>query len=269
MRIVTLNTWKCEGDYARRLELMAEALLPLEADVICLQESFAAHGFDTANHLAQALGLYAYARPGRRKRRLLQGVERPSTSGLAMLTSKPLAREAALSLESDAEDGERIAQAGDISFGAASVRIVNLHLTHLRDAQILRARQLEASLEWALTDWNGDLVLAGDLNASRQAPELAALRQARPGPQGPTLRGPDGCIGRRDLDHCVLVRSSGAVVRESRLVLAGLAADGAFASDHAGLMITLDWPQGEPRPNYPADLTTEAATGADDRKTIE
>ena len=47
MRIVTLNTWKNEGEYERRLDLMAVGLGDLRADVVCLQECFVGGGSDT------------------------------------------------------------------------------------------------------------------------------------------------------------------------------------------------------------------------------
>jgi endonuclease/exonuclease/phosphatase family metal-dependent hydrolase len=48
MRIVSLNTWKKEGDYSRRLPLMRDGLAAMAPDVVCLQECFFADGFDTA-----------------------------------------------------------------------------------------------------------------------------------------------------------------------------------------------------------------------------
>ena len=69
MRIVTLNTWKNEGEYERRLDLMAVGLGDLRADVVCLQECFVGGGSDTAARLAAALGMRAYPAPARRKLR--------------------------------------------------------------------------------------------------------------------------------------------------------------------------------------------------------
>ena len=61
LRVVTLNTWKCEGDYRARLPRMAAGLRALDADLVCLQEVFAcaAPSADTAAWLADALGLSA------------------------------------------------------------------------------------------------------------------------------------------------------------------------------------------------------------------
>ena len=116
MRIVTLNTWKNEGDYARRLGLMARGLQALGPDVVCLQECFAAQGFDTACALGKALGLFVAAQPARSKIRPHAGRPTLSTSGLAILSrSSPAA-----------------AQRLDLVTPAGDLRLLNLHLTHLR-----------------------------------------------------------------------------------------------------------------------------------------
>jgi endonuclease/exonuclease/phosphatase family metal-dependent hydrolase len=59
MRLVSLNTWKAEGDYVRRIDAMAAGLSALSPDVIALQEDLrTADGLThTALALARALGL--------------------------------------------------------------------------------------------------------------------------------------------------------------------------------------------------------------------
>ena len=85
MRIVTLNTWKNEGDYPRRLALMRDGLAELAPDLVCLQECFANAGHDTAAWLAAELGLDCHAAPARAKVRRHMGQDLQSTSGLAIL----------------------------------------------------------------------------------------------------------------------------------------------------------------------------------------
>lgn len=90
LRVVTLNTWKCEGVYALRMQAMVEQLQPLNADVLVLQESFAsADGMiSTARTLAEALHLeYAWI-PERPKSRLCDGHWMESYSGLAVQRSR-------------------------------------------------------------------------------------------------------------------------------------------------------------------------------------
>jgi endonuclease/exonuclease/phosphatase family metal-dependent hydrolase len=78
MRIVSLNTWKCDGPYRQRLGLMAEELAALAPDVLLLQEVFATEDghADTAAFLAQALAMHVIVSPARRKHRLFEGQSR-------------------------------------------------------------------------------------------------------------------------------------------------------------------------------------------------
>lgn len=146
MRIVTLNTWKNEGLYERRLALMAEGLGELAPDIVCLQECFQADGFDTARHLAGALGLEAAVAPARHKVRTHEGRRIESASGLAILRRNGALGAGRLALPSDPADGERIGQWSDV---APDLRVLNLHLTHLRgpEAARLRRAQLDGAIQ--------------------------------------------------------------------------------------------------------------------------
>lgn len=203
MRIVTLNTWKNEGDYRRRLQLMGDGLLALAPDIVCLQECFAADGVDTAGRLASELGFVAHLAPSRRKVRTHQGRDLGSTSGLAILARAQGVADR-LDLATHPADGERIAQRLDVEFEGRPLRVLNLHLTHLRGAQALRAQQLAEALAWAGEGLTGGLVVAGDLNAQAVDAALAPLRL---GPRPGTLQGArigDGPVGLAAIDHCVL-----------------------------------------------------------------
>ena len=237
MRIVTLNTWKNEGDYPRRLELMAAQLCELRAEVICLQECFAAGAADTATHLARELAMHATHRPARCKPRAHQGQTVLSTSGLAVLSRIPPADADSLELTADPRDGERIALRADLACG---LRILNLHLTHLRDAAALRSTQLAEGLAWARSGWSGAVMVCGDLNCARADPEFAALQEAAGEDPGATLHAHrDGDSGRA-IDHCVLVERGGLKVRRRFLALQEADARGRFPSDHAAVVIDLD-----------------------------
>lgn len=83
--IVTLNTWKAEGDYPRRVAA---------PDILLLQEVFIARslGENTAESLARLLGMDAHVLPLRRKARLFGGRPVDSHSGLAILSRLRVAR---------------------------------------------------------------------------------------------------------------------------------------------------------------------------------
>lgn len=238
LRIVTLNTWKNEGDYARRLPLMRDGLAALASDVVCLQECFVAEGFDTAAWLAGELGFAQHAAPARGKPRRHDGRDLFSTSGLAILV-RGAAVSAQRALSSHPVDGERIAQRLDLVSQGRPLRILNLHLTHLRNASELRARQLAEALDWASADIAGGLVVAGDLNATAAdsalaplglEPRPATLQGARVGPEAP--RG-------MAIDHCVLLRAGPWREAGSLRGCDTPDADGWFPSDHAAIGVEL------------------------------
>lgn len=253
MRIVTLNTWKNEGDYARRLRLMGLGLAALGADVVCLQECFAAEDADTAAELARATRLAPHARPARAKPRRHGGALVSSTSGLAMLTRRPGA-DGVRTLAEDPADGERIAQRLDLAGEAGPLRVLNLHLTHLRGpaAAALRGRQVAEALDWARLNWTGAIVAVGDFNAPLEAEELApALRlAARPDrpeadyPRRSTLHGAslgEARSGAPAIDHALLIDPSGAWrVRRRFLALDRPDGEGWFPSDHAAVVVDLE-----------------------------
>ncbi|MDZ4317608.1 MAG: endonuclease/exonuclease/phosphatase family protein [Phenylobacterium sp.] len=240
MRIVTLNTWKNEGQYERRLALMAEGLGELEPDVVCLQECFQADGFDTARHLADALGLDAALAPARHKLRAHQGRRIESASGLAILRRNGALASGRLALPSDPADGERIGQWADVAPG---LRVLNLHLTHLRGPQAssLRAAQLAKALAAARRPGAG-LIVAGDLNAPADAPDLAQIAAALDLAAAPTLQGErDGHPAYPGaIDHLALVDSGGWAIRRRFRALDRPDAEGWHPSDHAAVVADLE-----------------------------
>ncbi len=174
-RLVTLNTWKCDGAYALRLQAMTRQLGLLAPDVVALQECFASTdgAHDTAGHLARALGLHSVVAHARTKNRLCDGVQMASHSGMALLSRWPVRAHVALPLPSDPADGERIALLCQLDAGPRTFTVANVHLTHLPSAHALRQLQLRTVLDhpWmrVLTD---ALVVCGDFNASLHADEI-------------------------------------------------------------------------------------------------
>lgn len=242
IRLLTLNTWKDEGDYDRRLALTAEGLADLRPDIVCLQEVFAADedGRNTARVLAAASGLEARLAPARAKFR----GGRWSTSGLCVLSAFPVRAVERIALPFDPNDGERIAQRVDLLTPVGPLRVVNLHLTHLpgRAAAGMRRRQLEAVLGRAFEGWSDPVVFAGDFNAVPGAPELGSLL-ARPDVTcSAALMADDSTMmaGPRRMIDLVALRGAGRMGMESaRTVLAEPDADGASPSDHKGVLAVL------------------------------
>lgn len=181
VRLVTLNTWKNEGNYRARLAAMAAGLARLVPDVVMLQEAFRLEDgtADTAATLARNLGLVCVYAPARRKPRLWQGTPRESEAGLALLVRGQILAQERINLPTDEPGGERIAL-------LASIQLVDgrrifagcTHLSHLRHDSARRREQLETVL--AHPGWSNPAslrVLGGDFNAVAESPEIAWLGQ--------------------------------------------------------------------------------------------
>lgn len=193
MRVLTLNTWKCDGPYGLRLQAMAAGIRALNPDVVALQECFvSADGqHDTARYLSQALGLHAHWAPARRKQRCVQGQLVDSWSGMAVLSRYPALECLPLQLPSPPADGGRLAQMALLrSPAGTTLAVANVHLSHLPDAAggtTLRAQQLQAVLHGLATRY-GQLpqLVCGDFNAPTwalqppHAPSPPGSQQAAP-----------------------------------------------------------------------------------------
>jgi len=254
LSVVTLNTWKNEGDYARRLELMSRGLAALKPDMVLLQEAFYTSDgrYHTARHIAEALGHeHLHFSPSRRSVRTIEDQPVESFSGLAVLTRHPLSDYESLDLPAHSDDGQRIAQIVRADIDGRPLRLVNTHLSHLLDAHSLRQQQLECVLD-RLDDVVGDeaVILGGDLNAEPGDPTMSWLmdhpvwtvRMARRHPQ-PTMLG----IGDdprqakpKCLDYVLALhrRSGGAglrAVRGERVLDRRDPQTKTYPSDHAGV----------------------------------
>jgi len=189
VRLITLNTWKGDGAYTKRLDAMAAALAALSPDIVTLQEVLAAPaaGYDTAAHLARSLGMSAAVLPLRHKPRLVEGRTVDSTSGLAVLSRWPIQAKRSVPLAADARDGERAALIAGIDMQGKSITIACIHLTHLSDGKELRRqqwRQVAAALSGP-----GSAIVAGDFNATIGTFDLNGFtdaRQACGAPETPT-----------------------------------------------------------------------------------
>ncbi|MFC3682192.1 endonuclease/exonuclease/phosphatase family protein [Hydrogenophaga luteola] len=248
MRLVSLNTWKAEGDYVRRIDAMAAGLSALSPDVIALQEDLrTADGLThTALALARALGLQLSWVPARSKLRKV-GLRRTlTTSGLAVLSRQPVLEQRLLALPEDPRDGERVAQCVRLPGPAGDWWLANLHLTHLGDRADLRRQQLEAVLRMmGETAPTCSVVLCGDLNASTEDAEIAGflrqgmLRDAFAG--RPKVTHVDAAGAVRNLDHILFRPGDEQTVAAGfvGVVLDRPEAHGVWPSDHRGVCAEL------------------------------
>lgn len=169
LTVATLNTWKCDGDYPARLDAMARGLRAWKPDILLLQEVFQSDdgAYDTAARLADALGLNPVSVPARAKPRLVGGRSIASRSGLAILARWPVRDAQRLDLPAHPDDGDRIALRATVDTPAGPLTAVNTHLTHLKDQDTLRRRQLVSIADWmASADPTVPVLLGGDFNAA-------------------------------------------------------------------------------------------------------
>lgn len=256
LKVVTFNTWKCDGEYALRLEAMSQQMQALDADVFALQECFATldGGTDTARSLAHSLGIHLHTAPARRKRRQFQGGWVDSFSSLAVLSRWPIRTGEALELPSSLADGGRVAQLCSMEVAGHTLLLANAHLSHLLPPEggAQRTQQLRTVLNRLTQMSRHDLTLVcGDFNASMDSFELATFMQLPWGLVDAFAHSGGGekftCHTTEgkglNLDHILCVPSCSRVsVRcvEATVVLNTPAPPGGvMPSDHAGASVTL------------------------------
>jgi len=271
LRVVTINTGKCDGPYRARLDALLESLAQLDADVILAQEAFEAvdrtrgDALSTPRHLATGLGMALAFHPIRQKPRAVEGVTEDSWSGLATLSRWPLRDVTWRALPDDPDDGDRAVLFASIESPRGLVRTANTHLTHLRHRDDLRLTQMRDILadRW----WHGEAaarLVAGDFNARPEHSLHELLREgvddwravdayglAGDPAQAATIRRetPAGTTEAR-LDYVYLLGLphretevsdtglTGAAVEAARVVL-DQPVHGTMPSDHFGVMVDL------------------------------
>lgn len=167
IRIITLNTWKCDGNYFNRLEVLLKELNKAGADILLLQESFHSVDdiYDTTRFLAQQLNFSSFSSQSRRKERQLMGNIIDSFSNVSILSRYPIINSYIIPLPSNAEDGGRDVIAAVISVNKHKILVISLHLSHLGDGDELRKQQLLHSINQPFFGFDYDAVfIGGDFN---------------------------------------------------------------------------------------------------------
>jgi endonuclease/exonuclease/phosphatase family metal-dependent hydrolase len=250
LRIVTLNTWKNDGDYPARLAAMAAGLRALAPDIILLQEVFRPPdgSADTGRDLSAALGLALAYAPARAKPRLWDGALAPSESGLAILVRGEVLASRSLPLPSCPRGGDRITILARLRVAQTDILAASIHLSHLRHDDEGRRAQLHAIVSDPFWREPAALrLLGGDCNAPWTSPVFAGLRASlfplHPAPETapPTHPLPPREKTGRAIDWLF---SLGAPATPAARGLALDAPDpaGIWPSDHAAVWADLDLP---------------------------
>ncbi|NJK95810.1 MAG: hypothetical protein HC905_13675 [Bacteroidales bacterium] len=165
--IITLNTWKCEGDYLKRLNALTRHVREYDPDILLLQEAFQTldNEFDTTRQIANDTGLTGISSTSRQKKRFLYNNYKDSYSNVSILSKFPILNYHTISLPSNKEDGGREAILAEIKLHNHLMLVCSLHLSHLKDGARLRLEQLLHILDHASLKKNYDgILLGGDFN---------------------------------------------------------------------------------------------------------
>jgi endonuclease/exonuclease/phosphatase family metal-dependent hydrolase len=180
IQIVTINTWKCDGDYYKRRQVLANQLKTLTPHVIACQECFLSEDekVDTLRFLAEELDMYYHFTPARFKTRLLANDELSSYSGLGVLSAFPIKVFAEFDLPFSDADGERKVQQIVIEVTELKkLLLTNVHLNHLHNAVEVRKKQL-ALIAQQTTDQNFEYnIICGDFNTTPDSEEIIHFKR--------------------------------------------------------------------------------------------
>jgi len=178
VKIVSINTWKCDGNYAVRMRLLAEQLKNLKPDIIACQECFYCEdaGADTLKFLAEQLKMNYSFLPGRFKKRNFEGKWVDSFSGLGILSMYPINNISQIDLPAVPEDNDRKAQQVKITLHSGlKILVTNTHLTHLNNTD-LRKTQAQVLAEFiAINKSYPCHIICGDFNALIDSVEIKTL----------------------------------------------------------------------------------------------
>jgi len=176
VKIITINTWKCDGDYRTRIDLLAEQLQQLKPEIIACQECFCSNDTDTLKFLGDKLNMNAAFTSGRSKKRYFEGEWVDSQSGLGLLSVFPITVINECRLPSIPEDNDRKIQQAEISLPPGLKMLINnTHLTHLRDPKLkhLQAEALVTAVNNKNYCYN---IVCGDFNSPIDSDELTFFK---------------------------------------------------------------------------------------------
>lgn len=267
VRVASWNVWFRFGDWRARAEAIAQVLAEVDADVVCLQESWSeVAGTSQAGLLTDRLGLADH-------RFVARYADDGVWIGNALLSRWPITATRCWTFPARPGRGRfRSALALDIATPGGRLRVATGHLTHRRARRLNRFVEVRMLRDLALAGAGGTpVVIAGDLNADPGSPELALFSEdpahrfvdawdaAGDGGPGWTFDGNNPLTARsrfpdRRLDY-LLVRPVDGAGTPVATRLAGLApVDGVQAADHYVLVSDLAMariparPEPEPSP---------------------
>jgi len=248
IRFATWNIWNTQGEIRRWRDLIPDVLLQQAPDIVVIQEvSLDGDGLPQSFRLAQSLGLPF-------ERYFFSGDWRGREEGLAILSRYPMKRHVRALLSPGSDMMGRSVCGATLDTPDGWLDVYTTHYAHALNDQAGRVKQAEETAEFVIRmagiASSPAMVLAGDLNDIPNSPPLTLLRRrlglidaldglssndritfSAANPNVDPRLGADRC-----LDY--VLHSERCVAREHRLF--GVTRSGEFASDHFGVLVSLE-----------------------------
>ena len=258
VRLASWNVWSRFGPWEAREPVLLDALRAVEADIICLQESWKVPDENQADRFATKLGLDHAVQYGEQE---YLGI----ISGLAVLSRWPIEHSTSLQIDAAGKDESGAgATFARVQGPRGPIDVVSLILDWRLDLSHVRRRQLTDILQWTrdLGDRGTPLVVCGDFNATPDSDELRAMVGLGP-VHVPNMvfydavtmraegdkttwseRNPFAAIGMypdKQLDHIFShwPKAHGAGHPVSAAIIGDEPVDGVYGSDHFGVTAEL------------------------------
>lgn len=182
LKVATINTWKCQGNYERRLQLLTEGFKRENYDILCCQESFRTIDgvYDTARTLATELGMTYSFTGARQKKRVFRGKKIESQAGLTILTGPEtsMIKSGSFPTPEKSKIKGSAAQFAIIRKNGDAVLILNIYLSHLPNKKKLRRKQLEAIFSHPIMEKQyAAIMLCGDFDTKPGNEEVSFLKK--------------------------------------------------------------------------------------------
>jgi endonuclease/exonuclease/phosphatase family metal-dependent hydrolase len=245
LTVVTLNLWHDQQEWPKRLERIVSELRRFRPDVICLQEVLQHSALrNQAETLAERLDCHVR----------FASVDRPERLrryGNAILTPHRVVAAGHHDLAPGKD--HRVVAHARFEWQGRTIDAYSTHLHETPEGWAIRATQIHDLLDWVdATRGGGPAVMAGDFNAELAAPEMGLLveryvdsfRGANPDAsreEGATYNRRYGG-DRGAIDHIFVERRAKSRLkpRKSEVIFRTVGSDGVWASDHFGLIATLE-----------------------------
>jgi len=175
LKIVTINTWKGEDAFDKRIENLKKQLLELNPDIILMQECFEAHSInkDTITYINKDFNYHLDFLQAREKIRDFEEFPVQCFSNMCILSRLPILNSFHYPLPLAEGDEMRFGQ--EIEFfleNGKTAIITNVHLTHYNKNNKIRLEQIDRISNRVKEQKNILHIIGGDFNCTLNSPEI-------------------------------------------------------------------------------------------------